>query len=799
MRQKFVFVTAIAVCLSLALVPAFANERAVDRSADRTKAGKARGADVVQSHEFSDLVRQMPAGSRVSGSNNTAANKAAALISAAAKQEGDAAIATLQQVIQMDLQSNDQTDKIRSGAHEMLANLYEGSTSKQVRHLGMALQYSSDPARRARIEARIGELGGDVFSVQFNQANTTSYDVRDAGPDDSCLGAVAVSLPHSETMSITPSGDVNWRSFDIAGPDGAFATIRTISDNPGSFEDDTDLGLWAGCPENGGTQLAFNDDAGGDFTSQIDSDCLAPGTYYVEVGGFFDTATPDNFDLTIELTGTCVVPQPDSFEPDNARADAGDIGHPTATSGNGWGRAKKDIQARSIFPAGDVDNADFRLTQNSLVRMSTAGQHPTFFNGFQGTGALDNPDTVMGLFFENEPDYGGRCNQPDLGFLPICQTDADCPVPLDNPLPGFPPCIPAFLFGGIEEVNPLAVNDDRGGGDFGSELIMCLPRTASGTPSATLQLGGGDFTVQVVPFSGSDSFDYELQVKNEVGCLFENEPNGEFELANDYAIGSVVSGIYDFVVTNPYSDADLYRFDVDDVAAVAFQTFAPDTLQSDTALDLYVGPDDAGDFFYTGVSDEDGGSGFLSALAVVLPPASDLLGNATADADYYMNVTSNYFNPNYYYDLASAFIAASSASEAEPNDEIGSANVIGVGGVIIGEIGSSCDVDTFRFQLTENTYINLAATGGGDSAINLVECGSATQISCDDDSNGNMLPAISGCLPAGEYCAQLRAFGAGDTFSYEIQLSGTGGCTPYSPPAMTGDNSFTCLDFQSCP
>ena len=43
MRQKFVFVTAIAVCLTLTLVPALATERTIDRYGDRTKAGRGTG------------------------------------------------------------------------------------------------------------------------------------------------------------------------------------------------------------------------------------------------------------------------------------------------------------------------------------------------------------------------------------------------------------------------------------------------------------------------------------------------------------------------------------------------------------------------------------------------------------------------------------------------------------------------------------------------------------------------------------------------------------------------------------
>ena len=38
-------------------------------------------------------------------------------------------------------------------------------------------------------------------------------------------------------------------------------------------------------------------------------------------------------------------------------------------------------------------------------------------------------------------------------------------------------------------------------------------------------------------------------MKNEVGCLFEIEPNGTFATATAYDIGTVVSGFYDFVVT----------------------------------------------------------------------------------------------------------------------------------------------------------------------------------------------------------------------------------------------------------
>ena len=71
MRQKFVFVTAIAVCFTLALVPAFASERTVDRNGDRTKAAKGVSATGANS-EQSELVRRIPADSRFSGTNSAA-------------------------------------------------------------------------------------------------------------------------------------------------------------------------------------------------------------------------------------------------------------------------------------------------------------------------------------------------------------------------------------------------------------------------------------------------------------------------------------------------------------------------------------------------------------------------------------------------------------------------------------------------------------------------------------------------------------------------------------------------------
>jgi hypothetical protein len=576
--------------------------------------------------------------------------------------------------------------------------------------------------------------------------------------------------------------------------------IETISDNPGTFEDDTDVSLWGDCPENGGSVIASNDDLpdGTDFTSLIESPLLFPGSYYVEVGGFFDTATPDNFTLELEVTDVIELPTEDSYEPDNDRADANAIGHPTSIpqNANGWGRSRKEIQDHSMFSAsgGDVDHVTFDLTRNELVRIGTAGQFPTFFNGFEGSGALDNPDTVIELLYENEPDYGGRCNQESLGFLPVCFSDADCPQPLVTPVAGFPPCIPISAFIAIGAENPLAFNDDRGGGDFGSELLLCLPRSKDDADSLYDATG---WVVRVNPFSANDLFDYEVQVKNEVSCNYEVEPNNDFPDATPLTLGDTVHGIYDFQATNPFSDSDLYSWDVDEESLVNFETLGYDSMAVDTGLELFVGPDDAGDYFDTGVSDDDGGTGFLSALSLIVPPASQLLGNTSADADYFLNVTSFFYNPNYPYTLTSG-ISAVPAMESEPNDTCGTANAIELGDSVSGSIGASCDYDSYKLTLTGDTFVTVATDGAADTALELRDCSDDSVLACDDDSGPGLLSLVDGCLPAGDYCARVRAF-QGGTGAYEINVSGTGGCVPTDPPSVSGDGAFTCLDYDTCP
>ncbi|NIL99536.1 MAG: hypothetical protein GTN89_00935 [Acidobacteria bacterium] len=819
MRQKFVFMTAIAVCLTLALVPALADERTIDRHGDRTKSGKGVSPkSEAQNAVAPEDVAKINLSS--AGNQSSSSMKAASMLEAVTKADPETSLMLLQTVTRMELESSAQNDAIRSRAYELLADQYRETPSRQVMILGKALQFASDSARRTELETKISDLGGDVFAVTFGTTALNDYARRDPGADDSCLGAVAVSLPHAETMSVGPQPDHNWRSFDLLGApgDGHFVTIETISDMPGTGTDDTDLALWDGCPENDGNMIAFNQDIPGDFTSRIESGCLRPGTYYVEVGGFFDISTPDNFDLEIEITGTCEIPLFDSYEPDNSRANAAKIGFPTPTSGYAFGRANSEIQSRSMVnperedELGDVDWAEFSLNQNSLMLIGTDEQFPTFFNGFT-SGSPFATDTIMGVFFENEPDYGGRCNQSNQDFMPACRTDADCPDPLDGPLDGLPPCIPyqSFPLSPFSDENAIAINDDRPSGGFGSELEMCLPRTAPGTKSSSLQALGGDFLVQVTPWRAPgtinyvDPFDYELQVKNQVGCLYEVEDNGLFFTGqNPIAVGQRIAAMYDFAATAPAIDRDHYIFDVNETSNLLFETHAPPGNEdiADTIVQLIIGPSDFGGWFFVGADDDNSGPGLLSSFEAILPPANALLGNQVADANYVVRIFSQFAQPNFYYEfemsrLIPAFL------EVEPNDTEATAQVIPeIPSKVAGNMGAGCDYDVYQFTLTEATFMTIFdddfdGGGTGDGGLQVTDC-SGEVFGCDEDGGPVYLSILQGCLPAGTYCAKYRPWNGSTTYDYEITFEGTPGCTPEDPPQLIGDEAGRCAAFDSC-
>jgi len=789
-------------CICLALV--LTNLTAADRTKSATRAVSSN--DDSPSAAFSELTRRVNLQSR--SMDTSATSNAEGLLRRAAEQEGAEAISTLMEILSLDLAESAQTEKLLADVYDRLAQLYEGAPTKQVHWYSLAMQYSPDPGERAVLETRIADLGGDAFAFAVTPSSDSATP-REVGYD-TCDDAIGITLPLATSMSIAFIGDHDWFAFDLAGPDGAFISIAT---NQADIYTDTDLILWDGCP---GTELAFDDDGGPGFLSLIETGCMAPGTYYVEVGGWLDFVTPQDFDLTIDISGTCWLPAPDAYEPDDDPADATEIGWPTSIPlhANGWGRSKREIQQRSIYPAGDVDFTRFRITGSEMVRMGTAATFPTFFNNFASSDPLDNPDTEIELWYGEEPDYGGYCNNPPAGFPNFCMTDEDCVGLVVDPLPGWPDCISFWdfwIFSGVQlpDVWPpvtsiLAHNNDRGSLDSGAELFVCLPRGDEQTPSLT---AAEDWMVRVQSHGDLDTFDYQLQVKNEVGCDFELEPNNDFPYATPLAAldNYEIHGIYDFFAFELTPDADLFSFDVDEVTALRFETDGYDSFKVDTALELFAGPDDSGNYFFTGASNDDCVD-WLSCLDVALPPASELLGNISADADYFINVTSWWFNMNYPYTLRVEVVPLPTV-EIEPNDSCDAANDVDLGDTMLGAISLTCDYDSFNLSLAENTYVSFETDGSSDTVMAL-ETMAGEWLACDDDGGPVVGSRIEGCLPPGDYCVRLRPYGYWDLFDYELSFSGTAGCLPTDPPLLIQDGVFRCdgagysgpeEEFNTCP
>lgn len=810
MRRRFVFLMAVSVCLAVAFTPLMADR--AERSADRTK-GAPTGVSQDDRTSVHPVVRQMPLQHRVGG-DLAATNRAASLVRQAGMVENnDEAIAALFQAISLDPEN----EKMLAEAYSALGNLYEGAATKQVQFYGLAMQNTSDPAARAALQNRINDLGGDVFAVNALPAGNASS-TRDLGPDDTCDGGTVVTLPWSEVMSVTPAGDHNFRTIDVPGPNGWALRIETISENP-PFFDDTTLALWATCTDGVAEgQLYLNDDGGEGFMSLIQTECLAPGSYYLDVYGFFDITEVLDFTLDIQLTDVCILPDPDAFEPDDTKDTASGIGLPSSlpTHANGWGRAKSEIQEHTIFPPFDMDNVEFAVSPGAeFVRMGTAITFPTFFNGFTNVPAGTDIDSYIELYYGVEPDYGGLCNDPANGFNPYCRSDEDCPPPVGDPIPGLPTCMPLYLFvfNGVPVFfpeTPLAYNEDKGFGDWGSELVVCLPRSDNNTPSLTAD---GDWVLRVMSsplYDPAGTFFYQVQVKNEVQCRFEVEPNnGPFganplvlgetvngfqeysEFFGDYDAGNVPPGYYAFFVGDP----DWWAFDTTpgELTLAGFATDGFDIYTCDTTLLLYVGPDDDGFFYDTGVFEDDSGPGYLSELFVVVPSADELLGNQVADANYFIDVTSWWLNPNFpwtMYTMGQIFVEPD--VEVEPNDTCETANAVEDGSVLLGNVTATCDYDSFSFSLAEDRYVSFETDGAsGDTTMALWADG--VYSACDDDGGNVLFSKIEGCLPAGNYCAQVRAYTGTSTISdYEFSFNDLGPCVATDPPTIEADGLYRC-------
>jgi hypothetical protein len=858
MRRKITILTAVGLCLVLALGATLAAERGRDGTADRSKRTTTdAGTTGVASNEQNSMLGGNILMNRAENSNGV--NKARGLLASSYKQDGDEAVATLNQILGMQLPDTPEADKILSNVYTALAEQHNFASAKEARYLGMALRYTSDPGRRAGIQSRIQELGGDPVSFAFNGSSDSANTGRTFGwadtcgsPDNGVITMTAAGDAYSDTgVDIEAGGDQDWYTIDVVTGDaglGLILNVQTCTDNPGSYEDDTDIYLYDAC---GGTELYFGGDGGcnGYFMSEFTTGCMGEGTYYLDVEGWLGSGEALNIDVNVTALAGCAVPMPDSYEPDDVKADAGPISHPKPYDAPDYltsGHVALDIQAHSIFPAGDVDFMSFTLKESAIVMFETANCFPTIFNGFDPAcnNGSNQPDTILSVMYPFDNAYGGLCNQQTSpGSLtiigPPCQDDSWCDLDGDGlvypddddlvyPVVGYPACLPWSLFGHPEREldTPLADNDDKAAGVWSSALELCLPRTYGKSPESSVEMNGPDFAwyVKVVPWGASDSFDYEVFVHNHTKCNFEVEPNGDFAVAdsatspkrnesNHITLGESVSGIYDYR-RDFEADWDLFSFDVTEETYVIFETDGYDSYAVDTYIELFVGPDDFGNYYTTGVWGEDNGPGWMSRIEVILPPACELLGVECPDLSgkgkkgkskgqhnegpsYWIGVTSNYWNPNFPYTLNSR-VAVPPLEETTDFGDYGSGTEqeVNLGEQWIAAIDPECDYDGYKISLANNTAIDFFTTGF-DSSMQIVECDTGEVLACDEDSAGSLASEVTGCLPGGhDYCIRIRAYSGYAVYpAYTVDFTGVEGCTASWPPVLTMDAAYTCGDF----
>jgi len=786
MSKKVLFLTALAACFALALVPVMAAERTNDRSADRVQRGADRTITSADDNDVSDTFSEEVVLStdraRVPSQSQLNLYAAQGMLEQANKLraagDDDAARALLARIAGMDLADSPMAEEIRVKLFDSMATLYTAAPHKQVAYLNQALRHASDANKQA-YRNQITELGGVIVEDAAVLTATTSSStntVAGAG-DDTCDTAAPAVLP-LEVQDISFPGDGNWRFFEITNPIGQITSIETLI--------------------NAGT---LNPDTAEIYMSLLDAGCLVPGTYYVEVRGWCaesvgsahcsdpnNEAVVGSYDLEISLSDCPTELPPDNYEPDDTREMANNIGHPSSTplNANAWGRAKKDIQSKTIGIAGDIDWNIFKLTRVELVRFGTMGQYPTFFNGFEAIeleipGRSNFEDGVArNMYYEVEPD--GCCNTAGETY----QESRGA-------------------------VNPIVVDNNQGV-DTENNTPVCLPNTRNANTSASV-IEGIDWMTSVAGASDADIFEYQVRVSNEVQCTFEVEPNQNTDEAMPLVLGETRYGFFDYNVTIPFQDADLYDFNVDELSIVSIYTTGPNPLQTDTFIDIFVGPlgppfDPI--FIPTGLTSEDAGGTFLSRIDIPgLPPAADLLANAGLpagdDPRYLLRVTSNYLNPNFSYGVEST-IEAFPTPEIEPNDfsEAGSNwMAINTDQVIDADVLEGCDMDTFKIALVESTYVRVETAAGtlSDTILEMVSCedGAVLYNTCNDDGGVGLASRLEGCLGVGDHCFRVRSFSASATGSYEINVQEAGtGCPAMDPPSMDSSGSNIGCSTNSC-
>lgn len=638
------------------------------------------------------------------------------------------------------------------GYFEMAASLLDPSNGDAI---GEAFRQAADIYRSVgRVQdanrvTRLAQGGAQNFAMAGNAAVTMRQELEGAGCD------TAVAATEGTSAQAVGVGESVWFSLDVTSPSAYEFQTSGCAPADTLFVCDSEFNFYDGCTDpldNSANLIASDGDSGDSFQSLLTTDCLAPGTYYLEVFGWLDSSSWAG-DLSVTNLGSCFVPLPDEFEWDNEvggsaigcdtlAADDDDMtddgsgksggsddscgsgGSGSEGSGGSNGCVEETVcellqtQCRTIT-AGDIDFAVFNVgDENRRVRVATApnaecgGEYDEF-----------DVDTVMAI------------------------TDQ---------------------FGGIIAVN----DDDPAGGTFSSAIEFCAPANT-------------DFNAVIFGFSAASQFSYELSVDASTPCTLETEPNGICEQADD--IGSlaagedVVTGGFYTPYTDPFldpfqilPDVDWYIFTNTEECDLFVGTDATDNGRSDMQLSFYVANDPCG-------QDADLLVGGAEAGIIGLLPPGTWLVSVTAGDEFL--VAEGAPAP---YDLI-VDCGLPPIPEVEPNDTFGMGMPLDLGQPITGNVNQVDDfVDFFNLTLLADTQVTCDAgsSAGGDTVLELFDNAAQNLICCDDDSSTGFTSLFSVCLPPGDYTIGVTGWNGGSGADpYTIDCFDDGPCTADPDPA----------------
>lgn len=175
----------------------------------------------------------------------------------------------------------------------------------------------------------------------------------------------------------------------------------------------------------------------------------------------------------------------------------------------------------------------------------------------------------------------------------------------------------------------------------------------------------------------------------------ESEPNGSITQANTIGLGSAVLGSL-----SAASDLDVYKFTVSAAGALSLVLDVPTSSSFS-------------DYFALGLYDASGSRLNLYTTGV----DKTYQTAAPAAGTYYLAVSSSTYYSGGSYSLTATHTAGSTAGfESEANGTFATANTLGLGTAIRGQLSGFSDIDTFKFDTSDAGVVTLAFDAPTDSS-----------------------------------------------------------------------------------